>query len=311
MNIDENILYEPVRYWAKLPHPMFFKEATSVAVDSKDNVYVFNRGKYPLIIFDKDGNFLDTWGEGEFIRPHGIKIDKEDNLYLVDDMAHFVQKRTKNGDLIWQLGDTNNPGEKQKGDPFNQPTDIAIHPKTGDLFITDGYGNSRVHRYDSEGNLLLSWGEPGSFPGQFSLPHNIAFYGDETVVICDRENFRLQYFNLDGDFKFFKHMHRPIAITEGLEKYQLVVAEAGPPPVQDGVPNLGLRIEILNKEGDRISRFGNGTLGEDFDQFIAPHGLAIDSDSSIYIAEVSYTSFGSNLNPPREMISLRKWSIRG
>ena len=106
-------------------------------------------------------------------------------------------------------------------------------------------------------------------------------------------------------------MHRPIAITEGLEKYQLVVAEAGPPPVQDGVPNLGLRVEILNKEGDRISRFGNGTLGEDFDQFIAPHGLAIDSDSSIYIAEVSYTSFGSNLNPPREMISLRKWSIRG
>ena len=114
MNIDENILYEPVRYWAKLPHPMFFKEATSVAVDSKDNVYVFNRGKYPLIIFDKDGNFLDTWGEGEFIRPHGIKIDKEDNLYLVDDMAHFVQKRTKNGDLIWQLGDTNNPGENKK-----------------------------------------------------------------------------------------------------------------------------------------------------------------------------------------------------
>ena len=84
--------------------------------------------------------------------------------------------------MIFQLGDKNNPSDKQKGDPFNQPTDIAIHPKTGELFITDGYGNSRVHRYDSDGKLLLSWGEPGSLPGQFSLPHNIAFFGDDNVV---------------------------------------------------------------------------------------------------------------------------------
>ena len=299
--------YQPVKYWAKLPHPMLFAEATSVAVDSEDNVYVFNRGKNPLIIFDKQGNFLDTWGVGEFTRPHGIKIDKDDNLYLVDDKAHFVQKRTKKGDLIFQLGDKNNPSDKQKGYPFNQPTDIAIHPKTGELFITDGYGNSRVHRYDSDGKLLLSWGEPGSLPGQFSLPHNIAFFGNDNVVVCDRENFRLQYFNLNGDFISFKHMHRPIAITEGLQEYQLIVAEAAPPPVQNGVRNLGLRVEILNKEGDRITRFGSGTLGEDFDQFIAPHGIAVDSDGSIYIAEVSYTSVGSHKLPPREMVSLRKW----
>ena len=73
--------YKPVEYWAKLPHPMFFKEATSVAVDSDDNVYVFNRGDNPLIIFDKDGNFLETWGKGEFDRPHGIEIDADDNLF--------------------------------------------------------------------------------------------------------------------------------------------------------------------------------------------------------------------------------------
>ena len=82
--------YKPVEYWAKLPHPMFFKEATSVAVDSDDNVYVFNRGDNPLIIFDKDGNFLETWGKGEFDRPHGIEIDADDNLFLVDDLAHIV-----------------------------------------------------------------------------------------------------------------------------------------------------------------------------------------------------------------------------
>ncbi|MCH7972131.1 MAG: hypothetical protein IH960_14000, partial [Chloroflexi bacterium] len=97
--------YEPVPYWAKLPHPMFFKEATSVAVDSNDNVYVFGRGVHPIIIFDRDGNFLETWGAGEFVRPHGITIDGDDNLYLADDDAHMIEKRTKEGKLIFRLGE--------------------------------------------------------------------------------------------------------------------------------------------------------------------------------------------------------------
>ena len=97
--------YKPVPYWAKLPHPMCFKEATSVAVDSQDRVYVFNRGNWPVMIFDADGNFLETWGEGEFVRPHGIFIDGEDNLYMADDDGHFVDKRTASGELIFRLGE--------------------------------------------------------------------------------------------------------------------------------------------------------------------------------------------------------------
>lgn len=299
--------YKPVEYWAKLPHPMFFKEATSVSVDSDDNVYVFNRGDNPLIIFDKNGNFLETWGKGEFNRPHAIEIDADDNLYLVDDLAHIVQKRTKEGKILFQIGTKGKSADWQKGEPFNRPTDVAIHPKTGDLFISDGYGNSRVHRYDSNGNWILSWGEPGSLPSQFSLPHNIAMFGDDAVVVCDRENFRLQFFNLEGEFISFQHMHRPIAVTEGLEEKQIIVAEAGAPPVQEGVPGLGLRVEIIGEKGTRICRFGKGTRGEEHDQFIAPHGVVVDSHGSIYIAEVSYTAFGSMQDPPREVASLRKW----
>lgn len=133
MKIRESY-FSPEPFWAKLPHPIFFKEATSVAVDSKDNVYVFNRGEHPLIIFDRDGNFIKTIGEGEFIRPHGIEIDSEDNLYLVDDLGHFVQKRSKNGEVIFTIGQKEKPCEWQSGGYFNRPTDIAINPINGDLF---------------------------------------------------------------------------------------------------------------------------------------------------------------------------------
>ena len=161
--------FEPEFGWAKLPHPMTFKEATAVAVDSKDNVYVFNRGMWPVMVFDPEGNLTTDWGKGEFDRAHGIRTDKDDNLYMADDLAHMVEKRTSDGKLIFRLGERGKPAAFQEGEPFNRPTDIAIHPDTGDLFITDGYGNSRVHRFDKDGKHILSWGEPGSRPAASAI----------------------------------------------------------------------------------------------------------------------------------------------
>jgi len=302
-------VYEPVPYWAKLPHPMFFKEATSVAVDSNDNVYVFNRGDHPVIVFDKKGNFLETWGAGEFVRPHGITIDADDNLYLADDDAHMVEKRTKEGKLIYRLGEKGKAAVWQEGDPFNRPTHVAIHPESGDLFISDGYGNSRVHKFDSVGKHITSWGSPGSLQGQFSLPHNIAMNGTDKITVADRENFRLQTFTTDGEFVKQIHSHRPIAITNGKgADTNLYVAEAGPPPVQEGVRRLGRRVVVMDREGNEVTRFGNELGGEGHDQFISPHGMSVDSEGSVYVAEVSYTAFGSQQDPVREVTSLRKWA---
>ena len=306
--VTSSTKFEPEFGWAKLPHPMTFKEATSVAVDSEDNVYVFNRGNWPVMIFDKAGNFLSTWGAGEFIRPHGIYADGEDNLYLADDLAHMVEKRTKDGSLLFRLGEKGEAAEWQQGDPFNRPTDIAIHPETGDIFISDGYGNSRVHRFDKDGKHLLSWGEPGSRPGEFSLPHNITMLGTDKVVVCDRENFRLQVFTIDGDFVREVHAHRPISIVAGTgDDTSIYVAEAGPPPVQAGVKRLGCDVVIFDRDFNEITRFGNELPGEGVDQFMSPHGMAVDSEGSVYVAEVSYTAHGSQLDPPREVVSLRKW----
>ncbi|MGH7945774.1 MAG: hypothetical protein ACREF9_12305, partial [Opitutaceae bacterium] len=129
-----DVAYRPIPHWARVPHGMSFcGDATSVAVDSKDNVYVFNRGSRPMMIFDKSGAFVASWGAGEFDRPHGIAIDGDDNLYLVDDGGHFVQKRTREGKVLMTIGQRGNGSEPFSGAPFNRPTDVAINPATGDI----------------------------------------------------------------------------------------------------------------------------------------------------------------------------------
>ena len=149
--------------------------------------------------------------KGNSIDPTASFIDADDNLYLADDDDHVVEKRTTSGEVIFRLGERGKPAAWQEGDPFNRPTDIVVHPESRDIFISDGYGNSRVHKYDAEGTYITSWGEPGWMDGQFSLPHNICMLGDDRVIVCDRENFRIQIFDLDGEFVGQKHMHRPIA----------------------------------------------------------------------------------------------------
>ena len=304
-------MFEPVPMWARVPHGITFGgDATSVAVDSHDRVYVFNRGNTPVVIFDKTGKFLNGWGEGEFVRPHGIAFDTDDNVYLVDDDGHFVQKRTPEGELIFTLGTPGSPAEWQSGGMFNRPTGVTVSKSTGDLFISDGYGNSRIHRFDSSGKHIKSWGMPGSGPSQFSLPHNICMWDDERVVVCDRENFRLQIFTTGGEFIDQWHVHHPMSICAGSGDDQaFYVGEMGPPPVQVGVPGLGNRVSILDREGMVITHFGADLPGQCPNQFIAPHGIAADSRGDIYVAEVSWTYWFSkqDTKPPGEVVSLRKW----
>jgi DNA-binding beta-propeller fold protein YncE len=288
----------------------FHGDATSVAVDSKDNVWVFNRGNNPIAVFDKDGNFLKGMGQGDFDRPHGIEIDGDDNVYFVDDNGHFVQKRTKTGKVVFTLGTRGKPAPWQSGGIFNRPTDVAIHPGTGELFVSDGYANSRVHKFDPRGRHIKSWGEPGTDPGQFSLPHGVCIVDDRHIAVADRENFRVQVFTTDGKFETQFHIHHPMSITRGRGADNcLYVGEMQAPPVQAGVPDLGLKVSILTPGGKLVNRFGASTGGSAPDQFVAPHGVAVDSEGSVYVAEVAWTNWYSRQPKPPlgEVVSLRKW----
>jgi hypothetical protein len=168
--------YEPVENWAKLPPGWSFKEIGGVGVDRNDNVYVFNRGDHPMIVFDRNGHFLRSFGEGLFPRAHGVFMAPDDTIWLTDDGDHTVRQCTLEGKVLLTLGISGKPAPYMSGEPFHRCTHTAMSPQ-GDIYVSDGYGNSRVHKYAPSGKLLLSWGAPGTDPGEFNIAHNITCDG--------------------------------------------------------------------------------------------------------------------------------------
>ncbi len=301
--------YEVQPDWAKLPAGWSFLEVVDVAVDSEDRVYVFSRGEHSLTIFDREGNFLTSWGEGLFKRPHGVTIGPDQTLYLTDDGAHAVYQFTLQGKMLMKLGTPGKGAEFMSGQPFNQPTKVARDPRTGEIYISDGYGNARVHKYTSEGRLLFSWGEAGTDPGQFNLVHSVVIDPQGLVYVADRENHRIQIFTAQGHFiAQWNNIHRPCGLHIAGEREPLVfIGELAPAfPFSQNYPNIGARISIYDLQGQRLARLGDIRAGEEPHQFLAPHGLAVDSRGDIYVGEVSWTFKGKTLSPPRELPSFRK-----
>jgi DNA-binding beta-propeller fold protein YncE len=308
---DGKYRYQVIADWAKLPDGWEFLDVAAVAVDSKDRVYVFNRGQHPMIVFDREGNFLRSWGEGLFKRAHGIHIGADESLYCTDDGDHTVRKCTLEGKVLLTIGVPEKPSGYMSGQPFNRCTHTALSPR-GDIYVSDGYGNSRVHKYSPDGKLLLSWGEPGCDPGQFNIPHNICSDPDGWVYVADRENHRVQVFDGNGKYESqWNNMHRPCGLCMEPHRHPVCyIGELGPTmPVNREVPNLGPRISIVSHKGELLGRLGDVRAGQELNQFIAPHGMAVDSRGDIYVGEVSYTAWSQvypDSKPPRGLRSLRK-----
>jgi DNA-binding beta-propeller fold protein YncE len=301
--------YEVIENWGILPDGWTFHEVAAVAVDAQDQVYCFTRGKHPVIVFDPDGNFLRAWGDGVFKRAHGAAIGPDQTIFLTDDGDHTVRRCTLDGKILMTIGVPGQCATYQCGEPFNRCTHVAFSPR-GEIYVSDGYGNSRVHKYSPDGKLLLSWGESGSDPGQFNIVHNIVTDKDGWVYVADRENNRVQVFDGNGKYETqWNNMHRPCALYMDTTKNDPIcyVGELGPGlGVNKDAPNLGNRVDIYDKTGKRLARLGDVLPGENPGQFIAPHGLAIDSRGDIYVGEVSWTIMGQRLQPPRELRSLQK-----
>lgn len=305
--------YDVAEGWGTLPEGMSFIEATSVAVDRKDRVYVFNRGAHPLIVFDRDGTFLRSWGEGLFARPHGITIGPDDSLWLTDDGDHTIRQFTPEGKLLLTIGESGRPAEPHSGKPFNRPTHLALCPLNGDLYVSDGYGNSHVHKYDPRGRYLFSWGSPGTGPGEFNIPHNIATDAEGLVYVADRENHRIQMFDQRGRYQAqLQNLHRPCAIfADRRNGGRLYVGELPSHlPVNQAVPNIGARVSVVSLKGDLLGRVGGRFAGEGPGEFVAPHGVVTDSRGDFYVAEVAFTAKGRHETPPREIRSLQKFVAR-
>src|SRR4029453_17686197 len=234
--------YEVHEAWAKLPSGREFNaDVAAVGVDAQDRVYAFNRGRHPMVVFDRDGNFLRSWGEGVFHRAHGVHVAPDDTLWLTDDGDHPVRHCTLDGKVLLTLGVPGKPTAYMSGEPFHRCTHTALSPR-GDLYVSDGYGNSRVHKYSPNGTLLLSWGEPGTDPGQFNIPHNVCCDADGWVYVADRENHRVQMFDGNGRFETqWNNMHRPSGLyMEGGAQGRFYVGEiGGGMGVNYDMPNTG------------------------------------------------------------------------
>ena len=283
--------------WANLPDGWEFRDVAGVAVDDKDNVYVFNRGEHPMMIFDQGGNFLRSWGEGLFVRAHGLHIGPDQSIYCTDDGDHTVRKCTLDGKVLLEIGIPGKPTPYMSGEPFHRCTHTALSPDDH-IFVSDGYGNSRVHKYTPDGKLVMSWGEPGTDPGQFNIVHNIVADDDGWIYVADRENHRVQVFDTNGKYEAqWNNLHRPCGLFMPRGKCpHCFIGELGPGmPVNRNMANLGPRLTIVDTKGNRIARLGGeeGLVNEP-GKFMAPHGLAVDSQGDIYVGEVSYTNWPSS-----------------
>src|SRR5580658_534998 len=305
--------YRIIENCAKLPNGWSFKEVGAVGCDKNDNVYVFNRGELPMMVFDRDGNFLRSWGEGQYPRAHGVHLGPDESIYLTDDGGHFVRKCClEDGKVLLELGIPGKPAEYMSGEPFHRCTHTALAPN-GDIYVSDGYGNACVHKYSPDGKLLKSWGEPGTDPGQFNIVHNISCDPDGWVYVADRENHRIQVFDGNGKYEAqWNNLHRPCGIFMPSGKCPICyVGELGPvQPVNRNAPNLGPRVTIVDNTGKKLARLGGLHAGIGPGQFMAPHGLTVDSHGDIYIGEVSWTNWPQSFPDkprPDNLRSLQKY----
>jgi DNA-binding beta-propeller fold protein YncE len=304
--------FEPVADWEHPPEGQTHRDVSDVAVDSSDRVFLLTREDSRVSIYDRDGGFIKSWGEDVLTaRPHGITIGPDNSVYCVDEDDQTIRRFTPDGEqlsVIGVSGVTSDTGVdwslknlkertasiSQGGPPFNHPTKLAVAPN-GHLYVTDGYGNARVHHFTSDGELVASWGEPGVGPGQFHLPHCICVTPDQRVLVADRENDRIQVFTLDGNFvQAWTDLQRPTAIAldrDGLIYVTELAWLRGQyswvrGPIEDAKP---ARLSILDPGGNVLIRFGAGTSQCAAGNFAAPHGIAIDSRGDLYVAEVIYS----------------------
>jgi DNA-binding beta-propeller fold protein YncE len=184
------------------------------------------------------------------------------------------------------------------GPPFHYPTNLALSPE-GEMYISDGYGNARVHKFSAEGRLLFSWGEPGRGPRQFRVPHGIAVDGQKTVYVADRENSRIQLFTPEGKFLAeWTDVARPCQVfVDGIGN--VYVAELGfhagmwPGTTVPSVDAPGGRVSIFDRHGRLSARWGGGRNPCAPGDFFAPHGIWVDSGGDIYVAEVVMSAGGN------------------
>jgi DNA-binding beta-propeller fold protein YncE len=260
--------------WAQLPKGWNFGECSGVTVDKNDNIWVFNRGAHPVMVFDKSGKILKAWTEVPVTSAHGIRADADGNIWTVDVAAHRVMKFNQAGHLLMMIGQVGGAaGDNNTKDGFNRPTNLIFAPN-GDFFVSDGYVNSRVVKYNKDGEYLMHWGKKGTGDGEFDLVHDVALDSDGRLYVADRTNQRVQIFDMNGKFLGkWTDVGVPWGLCYTKRENALYMC--------DGVNNRIVKLSLDGKILGVLSSYGKIPGKLDF-----PHTIAVDSTGAIYVAEI-------------------------
>jgi DNA-binding beta-propeller fold protein YncE len=245
---------------------------TAAAVGPRGEVFVFQRAAHPVLVFSSDGRYLRSWGDqGTFTNPHGCRFDPSGNLWLTDNADHRVMKYRPDGKLLATYGVRGEAGEDATH--FNKPADVGFGPG-GEIYIADGYGNSRVVRLDRDGRYLGAWGKKGAGEGEFNLPHSVVVDRQGKVYVADRENERIQIFDREGKFlRRWRNVGKPFGLYMTAQQRLFV---------SDGRDHT---ISVYDLDGHRLARWGGS--GAEPGQMNLPHLLAVDEQGAVYVAEVN------------------------
>jgi sugar lactone lactonase YvrE len=268
---------------------------SSITIGPDGNIWTFNRGKLPIQVYSPEGKLVKSWGQdGQFKSPHGIRFDNEGNLWASDTQLHTVRKFTPDGKVLLTIGTPGQSGEDKTH--LNQPTDQAIAPN-GDIYISDGYGNSRVVVFDKAGSFIRTWGKLGNAPGEFNVPHSIALDSRGRVYVADRNNTRIQVFDPNGKFLTeWTNIVTPwhLTITKDDELYvcgssPMLWSEVPPSAPYLGIPPKDQLFMKLDLDG-RIKQLWVIPKGEDGNEKPGElnwvHSMAIGADGSLYFGDI-------------------------
>ena len=252
--------------------------AASVAFDANGHLWVLNRGPQPLAEFDANGKFIRAFGEGLFTRTHGLRFDRDGNIWVTDVGAHIVVKLSPQGQTLLTLGTKGEPGtwdESAGSRRLNQPNDIAFS-SAGDVFIVQGHtpgaaGDPRVLKFDKGGRFIKSWGGKGKEPGKFEVAHGIAIDAKGLLWVTDRENQRIQIFDADGTFvRELKYAGLPCALEIGTQFIYMVNGFAG---------------QVLRLDLNGTVLAATGKPGKGLGEFGEAHFIAVSPKGELWVAD--------------------------
>jgi peptidylamidoglycolate lyase len=298
-NSESQVSYELVNNWPKLSKSYKLGQPTGIGIDKDDHIFVFHRAgriwtkPFPdsaisqntvLELDNESGKIINSWGANYFIMPHGLTVDKQNNIWLTDVGLHQIFKFSHDGKLLLKLGVAKVPGNDSLH--FNLPTDIAV-ADDGSFYVSDGYGNSRVVKFSSTGKYIKAWGTYGNRPGEFIIPHGIAIDKNNTIYVADRQNNRIQLFDTSGNF--IKELKNDVHVEQlpsiSIDKADhLFAIDYDPTKKMDNTAN-GSTIFEFDPFQNAKNHFGAaGSVNRTTSYF---HDIAIDSKGNIYVGDIT------------------------